>query len=57
MGGIEDTIEEFVDLEGVQREGLFNSQRTPATGEHDYLVTPRSESQGRKASRRTRAGA
>jgi hypothetical protein len=34
----EDEIEEFSDMEGVQREGLYDSTHAPPPGEPDYMV-------------------
>jgi hypothetical protein len=34
----EDDIEEFSDMEGVRREGLFDSQHAPPPGEPDYIT-------------------
>jgi hypothetical protein len=34
----EDEIEDFSDMEGVQREGLFDSRHAPPPGEPDYMT-------------------
>jgi hypothetical protein len=60
----EDEVEGFSDMEGVQREGLFDSQHAPAAGEPDYMAYRATISEekgeaarGKKAARKERAKA
>jgi hypothetical protein len=39
MADVEDEIEEVSDMEGVQREGLFDSQHAPPPEEPDYMIS------------------
>jgi hypothetical protein len=39
MADVEEEIEEFSDMEGVQREGLYDSQHAPPPGEPDYMAS------------------
>jgi hypothetical protein len=63
----EDEIEEFSDMEGIQREGLYDSQHVPAAGEPDYMTqasiggkdkeSPQSATQKKRARRQARTEA
>jgi predicted RNA-binding Zn-ribbon protein involved in translation (DUF1610 family) len=39
MADVEEEIEEFSDMEGVQREGLYDSQHAPPPEEPDYMAS------------------
>jgi hypothetical protein len=47
----EDPIEEVSDMEGVQREGLFDSQYAPEAGEPDYMVVAAEKGKSEEALR------
>jgi hypothetical protein len=56
----EDEVEDYSDMEGVQREGLFDSQHAPPAGEPDYITQAevekkRGENPSRGVERKKRA--
>jgi hypothetical protein len=54
----EDEIEEFSDMEGVQREGLYDSQHAPPPGEPDYMASQEGDKRREKGeATRTKAAA